>query len=73
MRRYYENRDKYRAIYWQDAVWKGTNRCKAQYMCGRSKYIEDRAAVMRLSLAKTWAISRHNSEVCMACGGRIRI
>ena len=70
MRRYYENRDKYRAIHWQDAVWKGTNRCKAQYMCGRNKYIEDRAAVLRLSLAKTWAISRHNQDMCMACGGK---
>ena len=37
-------------------------------MLGRSKYIEDRAAVLRLSLGKTWAISRFNQEMCMACG-----
>ena len=37
-------------------------------MLGRSKFIEDRAAVIRLSLGKTWAISRFNSDLCMACG-----
>ena len=67
--RYYAARDKYRDNEWKDPIWARTNRCKAQYMMGRSKYIEDRAAVLRLSLGKAWANSRHNGDLCRACGG----
>ena len=69
MKRYYEERDKYRALRWQAPVWKGTNKSKAQYMLGLNNFIEDRAAVLRLSLGKTWAISMYNYDLCVACGG----
>ena len=67
-KRYYKGRDRYRSNQWLDGVWVGTNRRKAQYMCGKSKFIEDRSAVLRMSLAKSWALSRHNCKDCLACG-----
>ena len=68
MGRYYKGRDRYRTNKGLPAVWEGTNGARAHFLIGLNKYIEARAASIRVSMGKTWGLSRHNADGCKACG-----
>ena len=68
VKKYYKCRDIYRTNKRLPPIWEGTNGAKAHFLIGLNKYIEARAASIRVSMGKTWALSRHNSDECKACG-----
>ena len=60
LKRYYKGRDRYRTNTGLPAVWEGTNGTRAHFLIGLNK--------LRAASIKTWSLSRHNSDGCIACG-----
>ena len=67
-KRYWKRRDKYREINGKTGIWEGCSSHMSYKMMGKSGSMEDNSAVNRIGFGKRWNMSRHNLEVCQACG-----
>ena len=67
-RRYWERRNRYREDNGKTGIWEGCSSHMSYKMMGKSGSMEDNTAVNRIGLGKRWNMSRHNMEVCQACG-----
>ena len=65
---YFTRRDKYREDKGMHGIWEGSSLQNSYKMLGKTGSMEDRTAVNRISAGKRWKMSRHNLEVCHACG-----
>ena len=68
MKKYYIKRDEYREDKGKRGMWEGTSSSLIYKMMGKTGSMEDSTAVNRIGTGKRWKMSRHNLEVCQACG-----
>jgi hypothetical protein len=72
MKKYWEERDGWRAKDELEPKWAGTNIDMAFGLLCRNGGLEDHATMLRLTSDKRWDHSRHNLVVCKACTGEFR-
>ena len=65
---YFKKRDEYREDKGRTGIWKGSSMNLSYKMMGKSGSMEDRTATNRIAMGKRWKMSRHNLEMCQACG-----
>ena len=65
---YFIRRDKYREDKGMTGIWEGSSLHNSYKMLGKTGSMEDNTAVNRIAAGKRWKMSRHNLEVCHACG-----
>ena len=66
--KYFNKRDEYREGKGKVGIWKGSSASMIYKMMGKTGSMEDRSAVNRIGMGKRWKMSRHNLDVCQACG-----
>ena len=66
--KYFIRRDKYREDKGRAGIWEGSSLHNSYKMLGKTGSMEDNTAVNRIAAGKRWKMSRHNLEVCHACG-----
>ena len=66
--KYFIRRDKYREDKGMTGIWEGSSLHNSYKMLGKAGSMEDKSAINRIAAGKRWKMSRHNLEICHACG-----